>query len=182
MKVICVSGKAGAGKDTFAGMLKRYLDSKKKNTAIIHYADLLKYICKQYLDWNGEKDETGRNLLQHVGTDIVRARFPDYWVNFVVDILNFFGSKWDYAVIPDCRFPNEITTLQQNGFNVIHARVFRNGNDILTPTQSQHPSETSLDTFKYHIKVNNNSDLESLSYTTAAVAELILGGQYDYIC
>ena len=128
-----------------------------------------------------KKNESGRNLLQYVGTDVIRSRHPDYWVNFVVDIINFFGNKWDFVLIPDCRFPNEISILQQNGFNVIHVRVFRDRNDILTPTQSKHPSETSLDTFKYHIPINNNSNLKSLSSSIAIVVELILGGKYDYI-
>ncbi len=36
---------------------------------IAHYADLVKYVAKTFFEWNGEKDEYGRSLLQHIGTE-----------------------------------------------------------------------------------------------------------------
>ena len=54
------------------------------STLIVHYADLLKYMCKTFFGWNGEKDEFGRSLLQRVGTDCIRNVEPDYWVDFVI--------------------------------------------------------------------------------------------------
>lgn len=83
MKILLISGKAQHGKDTTAGMLKEQLESDGYRVLIAHYADLLKFICRQYFDWNGEKDEAGRHTLQYVGTDIIRKEHPDYWVDFL---------------------------------------------------------------------------------------------------
>ena len=147
MKVVLISGKAGHGKDTLAGYMDRYLSSiKYKRVIVVHYGDLLKYICKSFFHWNGEKDECGRTLLQYVGTDVIRAQKPDFWVQFVADMLRFFPDKWDYVIIPDVRFPNEIEGLAE--FDPYHIRIHRPGFNMLTEEQQKHPSETALD--EYH--------------------------------
>lgn len=143
---LCLSGKARGGKDTSASMAVKYLTSKGKRAKIIHYADLLKFICLTYLDWNGEKDEPGRTLLQEVGTDIVRSEEPNYWVDFVISLARFFSDRWDYVLIPDCRFPNEIERIKSKGYPTIHIRVVRPGYvSELTAEQQQHASEVALD-------------------------------------
>ena len=107
MKVICISGKAQNGKDTTASFMKQALEDKGQRVLIAHFGDLVKYICKTFFGWDGQKDERGRTLLQYVGTDKIRAVSPDYWVDFIVNILTIFKDEWDYVLIPDCRFPNE---------------------------------------------------------------------------
>lgn len=146
MKVILISGKAQHGKDTTAGMLKSALEADGFSVLIAHYGDLVKYICKTFFNWDGNKDEAGRTLLQYVGTEIIRERDENYWVRFVGEMLIFFNGKWDYVVIPDCRFPNEVDYLKKMGLDTIHMRVIRdNFISPLTEEQQSHPSETALD-------------------------------------
>lgn len=146
MKIICISGKAQHGKDTSAELLNHMLQNHGKRTVIMHYADLLKYICEKYFGWNGLKDAAGRTLLQKVGTDIVRKRAPDYWVNHLVKLIDVFYDVWDYVIIPDTRFPNEIDTWKESGYDVVHVRIDRPYfNSPLDAEQQQHPSETALD-------------------------------------
>lgn len=157
MKVICISGKAQHGKDTAAKYMCKHLKYKGYDALIIHYADLLKYICKSMFDWNGEKDEMGRHLLQYVGTDVVRKRDPNYWVDFVIGIINLFGNEWDYILIPDCRFPNEIDRLRESGIDTYTIRIQRDDYDSgLTDEQMNHPSETALDDFDFDYVIHNN--------------------------
>ncbi len=163
MRVVCISGKAMAGKDTFASMLKSELECSGQKVIITHFGDLLKYICSAFFEWNGEKDEHGRTLLQHIGTDIVRARQPDYWVNFMVGILKLFDNEWDYVLISDCRFPNEIDMLKAAGHDVTHVRIERdNFTSPLTKGQRNHSSETALDNITPDYLVYNRGTLECL--------------------
>lgn len=160
MKLLAISGKAEAGKDTVAKAIKKQLEPKGYKVLIVHYADLLKYICKTFFDWNGEKDEYGRTLLQRIGTGVIREQQPDYWVDFVKDILKFFPYEWNFVIIPDCRFPNEINGLEKD-FDVASVRVVRpNYKNHLTTEQQLHPSETSLDDwdFDYYIQNPGNPD------------------------
>ena len=162
MKVITLSSHAQGGKDTTATIIKHQLEEKDYKVLITHYADLLKYMCKTFFDWNGEKDERGRSLLQHVGTDIVREKNPTFWVDFITNVLSMFKDEWDYVLIPDCRFPNEIETMKEN-FHTTSIKVIRpNFDNGLTDEQKNHPSETALDNYSFDV-VLVNTTLEELN-------------------
>lgn len=162
MKIICISGHAGAGKDTLASILKEKLEKQEQRVLIIHQADLLKFLCRLLFEWDGQKDERGRSLLQYVGTDVVRRKRPDFWVDFLRDVFDLFGDNWDYALIPDCRFPNEISRLRDTGCPTIHVRVERDVSSSLTDAQKTHPSETALDDASPDYTVWNNGSIYEL--------------------
>lgn len=163
MKIICFSGKAGSGKDTAARLMRNYLWGNGQRVLILHYADLLKFMCKQLFNWDGKKDERGRRLLQYVGTDVVRKKNPDLWVRFIEWELELFPDRWDYVIIPDCRFPNELTILVEDGFDVKHVRVQREDCEGgLTQEQKEHASETALDGVIADYTLENNGTIADL--------------------
>lgn len=165
MIVLTISGKARAGKDTVAGMLREKMEAKGKKVLIMHYADLLKYLCTSLFGWDGNKDEKGRTLLQYVGTEIVREKEPDFWVDFVEHILHLFDGEWDFVLIPDARFPNEVERLRESSFRAKNLRIDREGYDNgLTPEQKAHPSETSVDLIRYDYIIRNIGTLEDLDH------------------
>ena len=147
------------GKDFIAKEIKSQLEQNGNKVLITHFADLLKYICKSFFNWNGKKDNEGRALLQYVGTDIIRENNPNYWVKFLVGILEMFYNEWDYVLIPDCRFPNEVDIFKEKDFNVTSLKITRpNFKNNLTDEQNNHPSEISMDnyTFDYELTNDNN--------------------------
>lgn len=163
MRIIAISGKAQHGKDTTAGILKRQLEADGHRVLIVHYADLLKHICRSFFGWDGRKDDAGRHILQYVGTDIIRAKRPDFWADFVIDVLGLFPDEWDYVLIPDCRFPNEISCLKKAGLDSIHIRIVRRHfTSPLTAEQQSHPSETALDNCKPDYYLHNDGTLADL--------------------
>lgn len=163
MNVICISGKAQHGKDTTAVIAKKILEENGKRVLITHYADLLKFLCKEYFGWNGIKDEAGRETLQRVGTDIVRNRAPDFWVEFVVKFLSVFEDEWDFVLIPDTRFPNEVDMMREM-FGATHLRVLRPDYvSPLTVEQQNHPSETALDDYIPDYYLTNRGNLAELA-------------------
>lgn len=173
--VVLISGFARSGKDTSAGILKTILEGMWKRVKITHYADHLKNLCKDWLDWDGVKDDYGRTLLQYVGTNIVREQYPAYWVDHMVQMLKFFGSMFDVALIPDTRFPNEIERIRQSGYKTVHLRIDR-GPDFdngLTEEQKNHISETALLDYPRDILVQNDGTLEDLHFKMMAVAEKV---------
>lgn len=177
LKVICISGKARSGKDTSAEALRKILWGYGKRVLFIHNADLLKYICKTLFLWDGKKDERGRHILQYVGTDIVRAQRPDFWVDYIISVLTLFGDSWDYVLIPDCRFPNEIDRLKASSFNVTHLRIIRDDYENgLTEDQENHPSETALDHTVPDFTVSNNGTMCDLISRLMKIAVHFEGG------
>ncbi len=158
MQIFTISGKAGVGKDYFAKVLADCFRLDGRRVLIAHYADLLKYILHQYCDWNGKKDEYGRQLLQYVGTNIFRKKVDeDYWVDFLILILQILGSRWDVVIIPDARFPNEIAKMAQM-FHTRSILVQRDFESALNRTEASHESETALDGFDFDFYIDNDGD------------------------
>ena len=168
---IVISGKSGSGKDQLAQFMKEELAKHKQKTLIIHYADAVKWVCRDYLCWDGKKDEIGRSLLQMVGTDIVRACHPNFWTAIVVGLIQAFESRneFDVAIIPDARFPNEVDISLEELKNCVSVRIERKNEDgtpwinpSLTENQRNHPSETSLDVYAFDYIVHNDEGLDLL--------------------
>ena len=165
-----VPGKSGSGKDMMAQFMKEELAKHGQKALVIHFADAVKWFCRDFLDWDGKKDEVGRTLLQMVGTDIVRAKHPNFWTGIVVGLIQAFEptSNFDVAIVPDARFPNEVDISLENLKNCVSIRIERteNGepwiNPVLTEEQRNHPSETSLDCFAFDYVVHNDEGLELL--------------------
>lgn len=163
MKVFLISGHAQHGKDTVGGFIKKIKDEEGKRSLIIHYADFLKFFCKTYLNWNGEKDQKGRTLLQQWGTNVCRANYENIWVDMMVALLKGVSTEYDYVIIPDVRFPNEVTEIQKN-FNTVVLRIERpNFDNGLTLEQRHHSSEIAMDEFEeFDFTIKNDSTLDSL--------------------
>lgn len=174
MKVVCISGKAEHGKDTLAGMMKEVLEQKGERVLITHYGDLVKYVARTFFSWDGLKNEEGRTLLQYIGTDKVRQKNVNFWVEFIAEILDIFSDRWDVVLIPDCRFANEIDVLLNNGFSVTSVRINRENHvSALTPDQLSHASETSVDDIIADYIVTNTT-LEELYESAVLLSENIL--------
>lgn len=163
MRIILISGTAGSGKDTVGGILRDAYEGDGFKVLITHFADLVKYVCANFYGWNSVKDIHGRSILQKVGTDIVRKWKEDYWVDFLIDMLSLFGHMYDYVIIPDARFPNEVSKIKEKWPDTIHLRIERhNFQSHLTEEQQRHSSETALGSVMPDVWIKNDGDLVDL--------------------
>lgn len=167
MKIILISGKAEAGKTTTAKLISQHLWSDGVRSAIIPYGQYVKDTAKMIFGWNGVKDEAGRTMLQQWGTDKVRTKDPDFWLDTVERLARICEDTkvLDCIIIDDCRFLNEIDhwkslvtwdyktdAFEKAWPDVLTIRVERPGHEnALTPEQRMHPSETSLDDYEMDI-------------------------------
>lgn len=165
-KIIFFSGKSACGKDTGANMLKEILEKNNKKVLITHFADPVKHWAKDAYGWNGVKDKYGRALLQMIGTEYLRASFPDYWCEFIAKFVKATEDDWDYIIIPDLRFANEweifLNYFDRNQLvKVLIERVNDIGekviNENMTQQQLEHTSENSFQSidFDYNFTHNN---------------------------
>ena len=176
--VIPIMGKAKNGKDTLANYMREELEAQGYKTLIIRNADYLKMVLVKYFDWNGQKDENGRQLLQQIGTDLCRKNNPNVWVKVICELVKSFGDMYRFILIPDTRFPNEIDYWGKEGFSTVTVRVVRKNADNsdydngLTEEQKMHPSETALNDYKAFYTVEATS-LEDLQDSAKAIVEEI---------
>lgn len=161
-KIFTISAKANHGKNTLADFLKLELEEQGYRVGIIAYGDYVKTICKSLYNWNGEKDEVGRTILQKVGTDIVRKNNENFWVSIVEQTIDVLRNEFDYFIIPDVRFLNEIEYLDLKGYDITSIYIKRDGfKSNLTKEQLQHSSENGIGEEHCGITVINNG-LEEL--------------------
>lgn len=176
MKIILIGNKAQHGKDTFANMLQEEFLHKGKTCGIIHFADLLKFICKEYYAWDGEKNQKGRTLLQAVGNKM-RELDEHFWTDFVARFIRHAVD--DYIIIPDWRHEEEYTRLLEyfDYDDIITVNIMRfvdENTPFVTPgmteEQLKHKSEIDLDGYLCHYTILNIT-LEELQESAAALAE-----------
>jgi hypothetical protein len=174
LKIFTLSGKAEHGKDFFAKILQEKLEQSSKKVAILHYADWLKTVCKIYFGWNGIKDDTGRSILQKVGTDLARKNYPNVWVDTIILLIKAVFINYDYILIPDTRFEGEVNRLKEEGFDTTSLKVVRlNYENSLSPEQRLHPSETALDNFHFDYILESESGRENVEGTINTFLEYI---------
>lgn len=166
MKIVLISGKSGSGKDLIAESSKKYLEEKGKKCLIIKFGDVLKAYLKSFFDWNGEKDETGRALLQETGEGF-KTELADsyYWADRLCEILKYKNSleKYDFVFIPDCRFIEELECITSTfgEKKVKFVRVERpDMKSKLSEKQQKHISEIEFDDFEFFDLVISTDSVE----------------------
>jgi hypothetical protein len=155
MDIIGISGKFGVGKTTIANYIVDMLDGWQTAS----FADLIKQeTAREFqfdprLAYSKEGKETLihlpdgncmtiRDLLQWYGTDVVRAKDPDYWVRAMVKHLAFIRNVIPGIVIDDVRFPNEANRVRVQKGLLVQIAPYPG----YIPS-SEHISETALDNY-----------------------------------
>jgi hypothetical protein len=135
--IIGICGFIGSGKDTAADFLVNLHNFKRESFAstlkdavadIFGWdRDMLEGRTQASRDWREQPDEwwskrlginvTPRYILQQWGTNVLRQHFhDDIWI---ASLENKLRTAKDNIVITDCRFPNEIKGLQQQGAKIV---------------------------------------------------------------
>ena len=166
--LLLLSGKAGAGKDTFADSISS-LGFQKYS-----FAKALKDEASRG-GWDGAKDERGRVLLQQLGT-VWRNYEPDHWIRRLQESITH-----DLVAITDCRYRNEISLMKtwgrENGYSVVTVRINRAEHDNgLSEDARAHDSECELDDESFDMVVKNNGTLLQFCIGAREVTKCLLSG------
>jgi hypothetical protein len=109
---------------------------------------------------------TARQVMQIIGTDIFRKLKRNVWAEATLNKIK--NENYDFAIIADCRFPNEVDAVRSANGYVIKL--------TLNPHNSTHLSEVSLDPDKYSPDnfdlIINNDDM-SLSNKNDAIIRFL---------
>lgn len=99
-----------------------------------------------------------RRLLQAIGTDAVRNILgEDSWVKLAANRISSMLDSGTKVVVTDVRFPNEATMIHDLGGILI--RLHRSNPEA---TNTQHVSESHVDTIRCDHDIANDEDLNTL--------------------
>ncbi|NLD78844.1 MAG: hypothetical protein GX641_00700 [Mollicutes bacterium] len=165
-QIILISGKARHGKTTSALIMKEIYESLNKKVIITRYSTYIKHYAKEFFGWDGREETKPRELLQKLGTDVIRKMLgkDDFFVKRMVEDIEIMKYFFDVIIIDDVRFPIEIELLKTVYPEVKTIRINRlNFVSDLTQEQQKHITETSLDEYKdFNQYLLNDSNLEGL--------------------
>lgn len=124
---------------------------------------------------------TPRLLLQLLGTDAGREILhPNVWVNALMsqyrplnpekrasmgNVLDYSNCDFPNWIITDMRFPNEAEAIKDRGGTNIRVNTNRAG------IVSNHPSETSLDDYKFDYTIDNSGTIDELIIKVKAIMD-----------
>ena len=171
-KIIILSGKARAGKDT----TMNFLNEIYNNIIQLQYGSYIKEYAKKISNWDGSEETKPRELLQQLGTNIIRENIDNkFFVKKMIDDIKVYSYFFDIIVISDARFKIEIDDIKNTFNNVIAVRIERpNFDNGLTLEQKKHPSEIDLDDYnKFDYKLINDGTLEDLKKKVEKLVEVI---------
>jgi len=97
MEVILIAGKGRHGKDTTGNIIEEYLKERGFKVARAQISRPLKEYAKYYFGWDGSEETKPRDLLQQLGTEIIREKLgkEDFFVNRTIediDVLSYFSE------------------------------------------------------------------------------------------
>lgn len=166
INLIALAGRKQSGKTSACEYIsKTFTQQKQEISCIYNFADSLKQLCQDILGltyrqcygtddqknelvdcyWDN-KQLSAREVMQIVGTDMFRKLQHNVWANATIRQIK--NEALPFALIADCRFPNEVDIVREAGGLVI--KLNRN------LFNSLHASETALDPNNYDY---NNFDL-----------------------
>jgi hypothetical protein len=158
--VIGICGYARVGKTTTAEAI---CEQTEGDALILPFASSVKYIARNFFNWDGQKDDRGRKLLQVLGTDAGRMYDQNLWVQRWEEELIRVAPYFSLVIADDVRFQNEIQAIAKAGGFV--ARLDCKERAIIM----DHASE-DVDSLTPHFRISVSKNI-----TPQEIAEKILG-------
>ncbi len=174
VKIFLLAGKARTGKDTVAKAIINYYEKKNKKVVRLGFSDYIKDYAMKITDWDGSDENKPRELLQTLGTDIVREKInKDFFINRICEDIMVYKYYFDVIVISGARFPNELDIPKSKFDNVTIIKMERPGyENNLTTKQKKHITEHALEDYQnYDYLIENDGNIDNLVLKTNQMLE-----------
>jgi hypothetical protein len=173
MKLYLICGKARAGKDTFAKLIKQEEEKDNNKVCILKLTAPLYSWAEDYFNYDKEKDEKPRELLQTLGYDILQLKLKkkDFLLDYLITTIEVLDNYYDVGLITDGRLVHEIEVLKEKYPNIKTILLTNKQDNKLTNKEKNHQTEIDLDDYKDFDYIVENKDMESLKLETLKIAE-----------
>lgn len=173
MKLYLICGKARAGKDTFARLIKQEEEKDNNKVCILKLTAPLYSWAEDYFNYDKEKDEKPRELLQTLGYDILQLKLKkkDFLLDYLITTIEVLDNYYDVGLITDGRLVHEIEVLKEKYPNIKTILLTNKKDNKLTNKEKNHQTEIDLDDYKDFDYIVENKDMESLKLEALKIVE-----------
>lgn len=164
-KIYLFCGKARHGKDTSAGYLKEIYEKNNKRVIYSRAGKYIKYYAMEMSSWDGSEESKPRELLQKLGTDIIRNKLgkSEMFIQRQLDDIEIYSYFYDAIIVPDIRLPREVESIKEKFNNVVVIKIERiNFDSELTTEEQKHSTETAMDNYNDYDYIIENNTLDKL--------------------
>lgn len=180
--IFIVSGKANSGKDTTCELIDNFIKLKNLKVVNLQIASYIKMYAKVISGWSGEEETKPRQLLQDLGTGIIRKKIDnDFFIKRIIDDIKVYSYYFDVITISDARLPEEIESIKAAFDKVYSVRIERPGFiNSLSDEQKAHKTEIALDNYSnYDYTIINDSSFEALDIKARKMVEEVLNEEIN---
>jgi hypothetical protein len=164
--IYLIGGKARHGKSTTARIIKEEYERLGKNAAITSYGRYIKDYAKNYFGWDGKEETKPRDLLQYLGTEIIRGKLHkhDFFVKRMIDDIEILSYFFDVIIIDDARLEIEVEIPKKHFDKFTSIKIIRDNFDNgLTSTQKNDLTEIDFDDYKgFEYCIHNDGTIDDL--------------------
>lgn len=172
--IFIISGKARHGKDTVASMIRNAYERIGLNTINLQYSTPIKEYAKKISNWDGSEETKPRELLQLLGTELIRQKIDFlFFVKRMISDIKVYSYFYDIITVSDARAKVELDIPRQELKKVIVINVTRPSLETeLTQKEQKHYTETDLDDYtNYDYKIINDGTIEDLEEKVSEIIE-----------
>lgn len=164
MKIILLGGKANSGKDSAAEYIDEYYRSRGLDVVNIQIAYYIKMYAKEIAKWDGDNETKPRQLLQDLGTELIRKQIDEYFfIKRIIQDIDIYSRYFDIITISDGRLPEEFAAIKLAYPETVTVHLTRpNFTSRLTKDQKAHVTEALVDEIEYDYDLVNDGTLEDL--------------------
>lgn len=164
MKIILLGGKANSGKDSAAEYMGEYYRSRGLDVVNIQIAYYIKMYAKEIAKWDGDNETKPRQLLQDLGTELIRKQIDEYFfIKRIIQDIDIYSRYFDIITISDGRLPEEFAAIKLAYPETVTVHLTRpNFSSRLTKDQKAHVTEALVDEIEYDYDLVNDGTLDDL--------------------
>ncbi len=172
-KLYFIGGKARHGKSTVSRMVKQLYEQQGKKVAVLNHVKPLKDYVKNYFGWDGKEETKPRELLNQLGTTIIREKLNKkyFYINRLKEDIEILSYFFDVIIVDDVRLKIEIDKQREIFDNLVAIKVVRPDFDNkLTVEQKKHITETDLEDYdKFDYTIVNDGTVANLMEKTKTI-------------
>lgn len=175
MKIILLGGKANTGKDSTALYMDEYYRSRGLDVVNIQIGYYIKMYAKEIAKWDGDNETKPRQLLQDLGTELIRKQIDEYFfIKRIIQDIDIYSRYFDVITISDGRLPEEFASIKLAYPETVTVHVTRPGFESrLTKGQKAHITEALVDDIEYDYDIVNDGTLDDLQKKAIELVQTI---------